>query len=161
MSGVPQGPVLALAMFNIFVGNMDSEIECTLSKFSDNTELCSAVERLEREVDAIQRNLERLERWACANLIKFNKAKCKVLQVDRGKPKHKYRLGREWIQDSPEEKDSGVLVDKKLSMTRRCTLAAQQANRALGCNPSSVGTGRGRDSAPLPSSSNPFHQTSL
>ncbi|GAB0182829.1 mitochondrial enolase superfamily member 1 [Grus japonensis] len=87
MSGAPQGLVLGLALFNIFVSNVDSGIECTFSKFADDTKLYGAISILEGR-DAIQRDLDRLQRWACVNLMKFNKAKCKVLHVGQGNPKH-------------------------------------------------------------------------
>ncbi|GAB0180254.1 mitochondrial enolase superfamily member 1 [Grus japonensis] len=98
MSGVPQGVlVLGPALFNIFVGHMDSGTECTLSKFANNTKLCGVVNMLEGR-DAIQRDLDRLERWVRANRMKFNKAKGKVLHVGRCNPKHDYRLAENGLR---------------------------------------------------------------
>ena len=57
-SGIPQGSVLGPVLFNIFVGNMDSEIKCIVTKFADDTKLSGAVDMLEGRED-IQKDLDR------------------------------------------------------------------------------------------------------
>ena len=102
MSGAPQRLVFGPVLFNVFFCDTDSGTECTLSKFAKDTKLSGVVDILEGR-DAIQRDLDRLERWAHAKLMEFNKAKCKVLHMGRG---------NELTESSPEEKDMEVLVDE-------------------------------------------------
>ena len=61
-------------------------------KLCFQTILCGAVDTVEGG-GAIQRDLERTERWAHVNLMRINKARCVVLHMGWGNPKHKYRLG--------------------------------------------------------------------
>jgi len=130
-SGIPQGLVLGPVLFNVFFGDTDSGVEDILRKLVEDTKLCGAVDTVEGR-DATQRDVDKLERWPCANVTKFSKVKCKVLHMGRGNRKHKYRLGRAWIERSPEEQDLGVLMDKKLDMRHQHALAAQKANCILG-----------------------------
>ena len=70
MGNFLQGSALSPVLFSI--DDIDSGVECILSKFADDAKLCGEVNMLEGR-DAIHGDFERLERWGCAILMKFNK----------------------------------------------------------------------------------------
>jgi len=65
--------------------------------------------------------------------MRFNKGKCRVLHLGRNNPMNQYRLGVDLLECSSVERDLGVLVDHRLTMSQHCALLDKKVNGIQGC----------------------------
>lgn len=106
-------------------------------KFADYTKLGGVVNMPDGCI-AIHRDLNRLEKWANKNLMKF-KGKCQVLHLGRNNHVPQYMLE---TNSSFAEESLGVLVDK-LPMRQQCALALK-ANSIWAVLGKTFSAGQGR-----------------
>ena len=100
-----------------------------------------------QELNAPLASLLMIRNWKVLLTLLRHKRLCRGIYVDRGigqskcqnlhlgwsNDGHKYKLGEEWLESSPAERDLGVLVDSRISVSQQCVLAAKRANHILGC----------------------------
>lgn len=84
-SGVPQGSVLGLVLFNTTVNDLDEGTQGDLIKFVGGTKL--------GEANTVEAFKKRLEYWAEMSKVKFNRDQCKVLHLGKNNPRHRSRMG--------------------------------------------------------------------
>lgn len=84
---------------------------------------------------AIQRDLNRLEKWTDRNIMKFKKKKKKAqlhFLLGRNNSKHQYVLGAVWLKSSFSENEN-LRLDTKLNMSQLYVLSTKKASDILSC----------------------------
>ena len=139
LSGVPQGSVLGPILFLIFINDLPNCTTCPVCLFADDSKIYCRVPKvnnvkpeLEGAHEALQKDLDELQKWAEKWKMSFNVNKCKIMHLGFGNVNHEYNLNGTVLTETVEEKDLGVLIDNKLNFARHFRGIVARANRMIG-----------------------------
>ena len=123
------GPLL----FIIFINDLDMEAATAdlLRKFANDSKVGVYVKGVE-DRDRLQLVLNNLVAWADHWGMKFNMAKCKVVHFGFRNPKYSYVMNGVELEESKEEKDLGVIMNNKLTVSAQCDKGNQDGKCCAG-----------------------------
>ena len=81
----------------------------------------------------MQRNIDKLMKWANTWQMDFNTTKCKVIHMGSSNDRHTYTMGGfapagTILENVSEEKDIGVIIHESLKPSLQCSKAAKKAS---------------------------------
>ncbi|XP_059499605.1 uncharacterized protein LOC132207732 [Stegostoma tigrinum] len=129
-SGVPQGSVLRLQLFTLYINDLNERPGGILVKFADDTKLGGQAGSTE-EVGRLQKDLESLGEWSRKWLMKFNVNKCEVLHFGKKNTGMDCFLNGEKGRKAEVQRDLGVLVQDSLKVNLQVESVIKKANVML------------------------------
>jgi len=113
LSGVPQGSVLGLLLFLLFVNDMPSVIKSHILMFADDTKIWRTIKDETVSIQ-LQQDLHDMESWCQEWPLKLNPSKCKVMHIGHSVQTGYYvkeeALTRK-LDKTTEEKDLWIYLD--------------------------------------------------
>ena len=78
VSGVPKGTVLGPLLFSLYINDISADIESEIRLFADD---CVCYREIKNEEDTwkLQRDIDRLGRWAKKWVMRFQPIKCNII----------------------------------------------------------------------------------
>ena len=107
MSGVPQGSVLGLFLFLIYINDLDDDITSKVLKLADDTKVFRKI-KSDADRQYLQDDLNKLTEWSEKWQMLFNFGKCKCLHTRYGNEDAQYNG---WYCTKYYLKGKGLMVN--------------------------------------------------
>nr|CAH7718732.1 unnamed protein product [Callosobruchus chinensis] len=132
-SGVPQGSNLGPLLFILFIDDIAESVNCDRLLFADDLKIFATVSSRE-DCDALQQEIQSIEKWCRNNQLFLNPSKCKILSFTRKKRilLYDYRIGDTILARCESNKDLGVIYDTKLTFAQHISQKINEASRFYG-----------------------------
>ena len=94
ISGVPQGTILGPILFIIYTNHISANITSTVKICADETKIYRTINEPDKNIPALQLDLNKLSDWANKWQLRFNPAKREVMRVTHSRDRSKARFKR-------------------------------------------------------------------
>lgn len=138
--GVPQGSVLGPLLFIVYINDIPKLLQKSfVSLFADDTLLSVSGDNFVDVVDTLNKELDILYNWLCANKLKLNSGKTKLMvlgtrtkcnQFESGL--HIIKINGTTIQRVYEMKYLGVIVDPQLTFSTHVDFLCKKLGKKIG-----------------------------
>ena len=93
LSGVPQGSVLGLLLFIVFIDDIDScaNFISIIRKFADDTKVGNCIQS-DSDIESLQQCINDMFNWSDIWDMQFNIQKCKVMHLGQHNPCNAYTM---------------------------------------------------------------------
>ena len=129
-SGVPQGSINGPLFFNIFICDLFfDDIDIDLANYADDTTPYAYDLELDKVIESLEKNIDKLFHWFSDNFLKANPDKCHLLiNTDENIA---LKIKNEAIANSSNEKLLGILFSNELDFDEDVTLLCRKASQKL------------------------------
>ena len=137
MYGVPQGSVLGLLLFIVFINDLHKSVEfSSVHHFADDTNLILTDKSMKKINKHINRDLKLVVQWIRANKLSLNTSKTELVIF---KPKNKiiskhlnFCISGQKIKPSSRVKYLGIILQDDLHWNSHLTKLRKQLSRSIG-----------------------------
>ena len=135
-SGVRQGSVLGPVLFVIYINDLPKEVKNCIRLFADDTKLYRTV-MTDLDCLSLQQDIDNIEEWASKWQLTFHPKKCTTMRIGDKCPKYNYTMTANdgtivQLEETVMEKDLGVVVDNKLTVSQHIDIIVARANQVVG-----------------------------
>ena len=129
-SGVPQGSVLGLLLFLLYINDLSENIHPQVRPFADDTASYITINS-HSDSDTLQQDLDTLQTWERLWDMDFNQSKCKVLHISKSRnlAQYVYILHGLALEAMDHAKYLGVDISNDLSWNTHINRISTNANK--------------------------------